>query len=81
MEIEVLQDERSLRLQVAGDSGGLPRMFATGAERLKRQQFGIVNMEEWSIGVDGQLTLGARRGGGTVVSLSIPLPSWQDAAA
>lgn len=50
----------------------------SGAERLKRQQFGIVNMEEWSIVVDGQLTLGARPGGGTVVSLSIPLPTRKD---
>lgn len=40
VEIEVVQDERSLWLQVADDGIGLPPALATGAERLKRRQFG-----------------------------------------
>lgn len=50
----------------------------SGAERLKPRQFGIVNLEEWSILVDGQLTQGARPGGGTVVRLEIPVPPRKD---
>lgn len=57
---------------------GPQQNFATGAERLKQQQFRIVNMDEWSVLVDGQLTVGARPGAGTVESLGISMPSRQN---
>lgn len=73
VEIEVEQHSNSIQLHVADNGSGLPTAFPSSGERLKGQRFGIVNMQEWSILVNGRLEINARPGGGTAVNLEVPL--------
>ena len=73
VEIEVEQGSNSIRLHVADNGSGLQIAFPSSGERLKGQRFGIVNMQEWSILVNGRLEINARPEGGTAVNLEVPL--------
>lgn len=75
VEIDIEQVGDNLQLRVADNGSGLPSGLPPSSERLQEKRFGILNMEQWSILVNGLLQIADRPEGGTMVSFTAPLSS------
>jgi signal transduction histidine kinase len=76
VEVRLTASSRAIRLQVTDDGKGI----AT-SDRLKSKSFGIRGMVERANALGGQLTVTNAPGGGTGVTVRIPLTEHREAAA
>jgi signal transduction histidine kinase len=71
VEVRLLADNRRLRLTVSDDGGG----FDVRSAALRSYSLGLTSMEERARALDGRLSIESRKGKGTTVELSIPVPA------
>jgi two-component system, NarL family, sensor histidine kinase UhpB len=76
VEVRLSASSRTVRLQVIDDGKGI-----AGSDRQKPKSFGIRGMVERASALGGQLTVTNAPGGGTGVTLRIPLAEHREAAA
>ncbi len=75
VDIDIEQDGGSLKMRVADNGSGMPSGLSPSNERLQEKRFGILNMEQWTILVNGRLQIAARPEGGTMVTFTVSFSS------
>ena len=73
--VRLAKIERDVHLEIADNGRGI-----AATDRLKPNSFGIRGMTERVSALGGSLSIGAARGGGSVVAIRIPLPDAPAAA-
>lgn len=67
--VKLIHSNRGVRLDITDNGKGI-----AAADRMKPKSFGIRGMMERAIALGGDLSISAAKGGGSVVSIKIPLP-------